>query len=54
MTGNVVLLGFGIAGSSGLPVVAPIGLALAAFSAARCRGRMGVALARRSPTSLAR
>jgi uncharacterized membrane protein YoaK (UPF0700 family) len=30
MTGNVVLLGFGIAGSGGLPVVAPI-ISLAAF-----------------------
>jgi uncharacterized membrane protein YoaK (UPF0700 family) len=30
MTGNVVLLGFGIAGSGGLPVVAPI-VSLAAF-----------------------
>ncbi len=30
MTGNVVLLGFGIAGSSGLPVVAPL-ISLAAF-----------------------
>src|ERR1700736_6710616 len=32
MTGNVVLLGFGIAGSGGLPVVAPI-VSLAAFLA---------------------
>jgi uncharacterized membrane protein YoaK (UPF0700 family) len=30
MTGNIVLLGFGIAGSGGLPVVAPI-ISLAAF-----------------------
>lgn len=30
MTGNIVLLGFGIAGSGGLPVVAPI-VSLAAF-----------------------
>src|SRR6201985_22274 len=30
MTGNVVLLGFGIAGSGGLPVVAPI-VSLCAF-----------------------
>src|SRR5437588_10068053 len=30
MTGNVVLLGFGIAGSGGLPVVAPI-VSLASF-----------------------
>jgi uncharacterized membrane protein YoaK (UPF0700 family) len=30
MTGNIVLLGFGIAGSAGLPVVAPV-ISLAAF-----------------------
>src|SRR5689334_204404 len=30
MTGNIVLLGFGIAGSGGLPVVAPL-VSLAAF-----------------------
>src|ERR1700716_2557903 len=30
MTGNIVLLGFGIAGSGGLPVVAPL-ISLAAF-----------------------
>ena len=30
MTGNIVLLGFGIAGSAGLPVVAPL-VSLAAF-----------------------
>jgi uncharacterized membrane protein YoaK (UPF0700 family) len=44
MTGNVVLLGFGIAGSSGLPVVAPL-VSLAAFlSGAVVGGRMGAAL----------
>jgi uncharacterized membrane protein YoaK (UPF0700 family) len=44
MTGNVVLLGFGIAGSSGLPVVAPL-VSLAAFLAgAAVGGRMGAAL----------
>src|SRR2546423_10298345 len=32
MTGNVVLLGFGIAGSQGLPVVAPV-VSLGAFLA---------------------
>ncbi|MBS1678418.1 MAG: DUF1275 domain-containing protein [Actinobacteria bacterium] len=42
MTGNVVLLGFGIAGSGGLPVVAPL-VSLAAFLAgAVVGGRMGV------------
>lgn len=44
MTGNVVLLGFGIAGSSGLPVVAPL-VSLAAFlGGAVVGGRMGAAL----------
>lgn len=44
MTGNVVLLGFGIAGSSGLPVVAPL-VSLAAFlSGAVVGGRMGATL----------
>jgi len=41
---DVVLLGFGIAGSSGLPVVAPL-VSLAAFLAARGRWAEGVALA---------
>ena len=31
MTGNVVLLGFGIAGAGGLPIVAPI-VSMAAFA----------------------
>jgi uncharacterized membrane protein YoaK (UPF0700 family) len=44
MTGNIVLLGFGIAGSSGLPVVAPL-VSLAAFLAgAVLGGRMEVML----------
>jgi uncharacterized membrane protein YoaK (UPF0700 family) len=44
MTGNIVLLGFGIAGSSGLPVVAPL-VSLAAFLAgAVVGGRMGAML----------
>jgi uncharacterized membrane protein YoaK (UPF0700 family) len=44
MTGNVVLLGFGIAGSAGLPVIAPL-VSLAAFLAgAVLGGRMGLAL----------
>jgi uncharacterized membrane protein YoaK (UPF0700 family) len=37
MTGNVVLLGFGIAGSGGLPVVAPL-VSLAAFLAGAVAG----------------
>jgi uncharacterized membrane protein YoaK (UPF0700 family) len=44
MTGNIVLLGFGIAGSGGLPVVAPI-VSLAAFLAGSA---VGGALAVRS------
>lgn len=44
MTGNIVLLGFGIAGSSGLPVVAPL-VSLAAFlCGAVLGGRMGAML----------
>ncbi|HEX3736033.1 MAG TPA: YoaK family protein [Solirubrobacterales bacterium] len=44
MTGNIVLLGFGIAGSSGLPVVAPL-VSLAAFlCGAVVGGRMGAML----------
>ena len=45
MTGNIVLLGFGIAGSPGLPVIAPL-VSLAAFlCGATLGGRMGIALA---------
>jgi uncharacterized membrane protein YoaK (UPF0700 family) len=44
MTGNIVLLGFGIAGSGGLPVVAPL-VSLAAFLVGACAGG---ALARRT------
>jgi uncharacterized membrane protein YoaK (UPF0700 family) len=45
MTGNIVLLGFGIAGSSGLPVIAPL-VSLAAFlGGATIGGRMGARLA---------
>jgi uncharacterized membrane protein YoaK (UPF0700 family) len=43
MTGNVVLLGFGIAGGSGLPVLAPL-VSLAAFLAGSAAG--GVLAAR--------
>jgi uncharacterized membrane protein YoaK (UPF0700 family) len=47
MTGNVVLLGFGIAGSTGLPVVAPL-VSLGAFLlGAVVGGRMGARLAPR-------
>jgi uncharacterized membrane protein YoaK (UPF0700 family) len=37
MTGNIVLLGFGIAGSAGLPVVAPL-VSLGAFLAGSAAG----------------
>jgi uncharacterized membrane protein YoaK (UPF0700 family) len=40
MTGNVVLLGFGIAGGSGLPVVSPIVSLLAFLVGATLGGRM--------------
>src|SRR3954447_10621490 len=43
MTGNIVLLGFGIAGSGGLPIVAPL-VSLAAFLAGSAAG--GVLAAR--------
>jgi uncharacterized membrane protein YoaK (UPF0700 family) len=45
MTGNVVLLGFGLAGSGGLPVLAPL-VSLAAFLAGAA---LGGALAARLP-----
>jgi uncharacterized membrane protein YoaK (UPF0700 family) len=48
MTGNIVLLGFGIAGSGGLPVVAPL-VSLAAFLAgSSVGGRMAAALPTRT------
>jgi uncharacterized membrane protein YoaK (UPF0700 family) len=52
MTGNVVLLGFGIAGSGGLPVVAPL-VSLAAFLlGAGCGGLLALRLADRHPRHL--
>lgn len=44
MTGNVVLLGFGIAGSSGLSVVGPLVSLLAFLSGAVLGGRIGAML----------
>jgi uncharacterized membrane protein YoaK (UPF0700 family) len=41
MTGNVVLLGFGIVGSTGLPVVAPLVSLVAFLAGAVVGGRMG-------------
>jgi uncharacterized membrane protein YoaK (UPF0700 family) len=43
MTGNVVLLGFGIAGTGGLPVIAPLVSAFAFVLGAAAGGRLGVA-----------
>jgi uncharacterized membrane protein YoaK (UPF0700 family) len=54
MTGNVVLLGFGIAGSSGLPVVAPI-VSMGAFLVGAGLGGVVVRrLAGHHPTLVAR
>jgi uncharacterized membrane protein YoaK (UPF0700 family) len=54
MTGNVVFLGFGIAGSGGLPVVAPL-ISLAAFLAgAGGGGILASRLAQRHPQHMAR
>jgi len=54
MTGNVVLLGFGIAGSGGLPVVAPI-VSLGAFLIGAGAGGVVVRrTAERHPTLVAR
>lgn len=54
MTGNIVLLGFGIAGSAGLPVVAPI-ISLAAFLlGAGTGGRLVQRVGERHPALVAR
>jgi uncharacterized membrane protein YoaK (UPF0700 family) len=54
MTGNIVLLGFGIAGSGGLPVLSPI-VSLAAFLlGAAIGGRLAMATVRSRPEHLAR
>jgi uncharacterized membrane protein YoaK (UPF0700 family) len=44
MTGNIVLLGFGIAGSTGLPVVAPLVSLFAFLAGAVVGGRMAAML----------
>jgi uncharacterized membrane protein YoaK (UPF0700 family) len=47
MTGNIVLLGFGLANAGGLPVVAPL-ISLGAFLlGAAAGGRLGVGIAKR-------
>jgi uncharacterized membrane protein YoaK (UPF0700 family) len=48
MTGNIVLLGFGIAGSGGLPVIAPLVSLTAFLVGATLGGRMAAGL--RTPT----
>jgi uncharacterized membrane protein YoaK (UPF0700 family) len=54
MTGNIVLLGFGIAGSGGLPVVAPL-VSLGAFLAGSAGGGvLAVKTADRHPLHVAR
>jgi uncharacterized membrane protein YoaK (UPF0700 family) len=54
MTGNIVFLGFGIAGSGGLPVVAPL-VSLAAFLlGAGCGGVLATRIAERHPEHLGR
>ncbi len=54
MTGNIVFLGFGIAGSGGLPVVAPL-ISLAAFLlGAGGGGVLASRLAQRHPQHMAR
>jgi uncharacterized membrane protein YoaK (UPF0700 family) len=53
MTGNVVLLGFGIAGTGGLPVVAPL-VSLIAFVAGSATGSvLSSRIGERSPVPLA-
>ena len=54
MTGNIVLLGFGIAGSGGLPVLAPL-VSLGAFLVgAGAGGVMAARMAKQDPGHLAR
>jgi uncharacterized membrane protein YoaK (UPF0700 family) len=54
MTGNVVLLGFGVAGSGGLPVIAPL-VSLGAFVAgAAAGGELARRIGARHPTHVAR
>jgi uncharacterized membrane protein YoaK (UPF0700 family) len=54
MTGNVVMLGFGIAGSGGLPVVSPL-VSLAAFLlGSGCGGVLARRIGERRPEHIAR
>jgi uncharacterized membrane protein YoaK (UPF0700 family) len=52
MTGNVVLLGFGIAGAGGLPVIAPLVSTAAFLLGSAAGGRLAVKLGHRLPTHL--
>lgn len=54
MTGNIVLLGFGIAGSAGLPVVAPLVSLSAFFLGAGTGGAMVRRIGQRHPALVAR
>ena len=45
MTGNVVLLGFGIAGTGGLPVIAPLVSGFAFLIGAAAAGRLAIVIA---------
>jgi uncharacterized membrane protein YoaK (UPF0700 family) len=54
MTGNIVLLGFGIAGSGGLPVLAPIVSLVSFLVGAGAAGVVVKRLARRHPLLVAR
>jgi uncharacterized membrane protein YoaK (UPF0700 family) len=54
MTGNVVLLGFGIAGSGGLPVAAPASSLIAFLLGAVAGGALVKRLEKRHPTLVAR
>src|SRR5438270_4054585 len=54
MTGNVVLLGFGVAGSGGLPVGAPVSSLVAFLVGSVAGGTLVKRLAKRHPTLVAR
>src|SRR6476620_5686576 len=54
MTGNIVFLGFGIAGSGGLPVVAPIVLLAAFLIGAGGGGVLAARMGDRHPAHIAR
>jgi uncharacterized membrane protein YoaK (UPF0700 family) len=53
MTGNIVLLGFGIAGAGGLPVIAPLVSLLAFLLGAGAGGRLATRLSEHHPRHVA-